>query len=296
MTSGVVLVTGANGFIGRHLVRSMLDAGCRVVVGLRRAAPPGSPLAGLPWIDLGLDQPQLRSALKEHGVTTCAHLAARFVAEHGPGDIADLVAANVGLTAALADAAVAAGTTRFLTMGTVWQHAAGPDYSPVSLYAATKQAAEDVLRHFSVNEGLAVSVLKLPDTYGPGDTRRKALDLLLDAAWTGSNLDMSPGEQLLDLVHVQDVVGAISTVLCAPAEQAPGTWVLSSGAPLTLCALAGRVATVTGRPVNVTWGARPYRRVEAFRPWDAGPVLPGWTPHTPLGDGIAELWQDRRSR
>lgn len=218
------------------------------------------------------------------------------MAEHDAGDVGDLVASNIGLTAALADAAVAAGVRHFLTMGTVWQHAAGPDYRPVSLYAATKQAAEDVLRHFSVNEGLPVSVLKLPDTYGPGDTRRKALDLLLDAAWTGSSLGMSPGEQLLDLVHVRDVVGAISTVLSAPAEQRPGSWVLSSGEPLTLSALADRVAGVTGRPVPVTWGARPYRRVEAFRPWDAGPVLPGWAPHTHLDDGIAELWQDRSSR
>lgn len=296
MTSGVLLVTGANGFIGRHLVRSMLDAGRHVVVGLRRAAAPGSPLAGVPWIDLGVDQPRLRSALKEHGITSCAHLAARFVAEHDAGDVADLVASNVGLTAALADAAAAAGATQFLAMGTVWQNAAGPGYRPVSLYAATKQAAEDVLQHFLFNEELPVSVLKLPDTYGPGDTRRKALDLLLDAARTGSSLDMSPGEQLLDLVHVRDVVGAINTVLSTPAEQAPGTWVLSSGKPLTLSALADRVATVTGRPVHVTWGARPYRRVEAFRPWDAGPLLPGWTPRMSLDDGIAELWQERTSR
>lgn len=296
MTREVLLVTGADGFIGRHLVRSMLDAGCQVVLGRRRPATPDSSLARLPWIDLRVDQPRLRSALMEHGITSCVHLAARFVAEHDAGDVDDLVASNVGLTAALADAASAAGARNFLTMGTVWQHAAGPDYRPVSLYAATKQAAEDVLRHFSVNEGLAVSVLKLPDTYGPGDTRRKALDLLLDAAWTGDSLGMSPGGQLLDLVHVHDVVRAIRIVLSPPAEQEPGTWVLGSGAPLTLSALAARVAAVTGRPVHVTWGARPYRRVEAFTAWEAGRLLPGWTPQTSLDDGIAQLWQERSSR
>lgn len=65
MTYGILLVTGANGFIGRHLVRSMLEAGSEVVVGLRRPATHEEPLAGLPWIDLRVDQPQLRWALKE---------------------------------------------------------------------------------------------------------------------------------------------------------------------------------------------------------------------------------------
>lgn len=284
---GAVLVTGGTGFLAGYLIPELLRAGRRVVLGTRRPVDAGD----LPRINLGTDPTQLQRALAEHEVVDCVHLAARFVAEHAAGDVSELVASNVGLTAKLADALTGTPGTRLLTAGTVWQHAGGPAYRPVSLYAATKQAAQDVLEHYAVNAGLDVRVLKLPDTYGPGDKRRKALDLLLDAARSGEPLGMSPGEQLLDLVHARDVAqGLIRSLDAEPAEMTQ-SWALTSGRPLTLRALADRVVAVTGRPVPVRWGARPYRTVEAFEPWQAGQAPPGWTPTTTLDDGIAELWR-----
>jgi nucleoside-diphosphate-sugar epimerase len=284
---GAVLVTGATGFLAGHLVPELARSGRRVVLGARR------PVRGsrLPWVDITARPEQLRAGLAVHDVVDCVHLAARFVAEHAPEDVAELVASNIGLSARIADALAASQGARMVTAGTVWQHADGPAYRPVSLYAATKQASQDVLEHYAVNAGVDVRVLKLPDTYGPGDTRRKALDLLLETARSGEPLGMSPGEQLLDLVHARDVARGL---LCSlEAEPMPQTrsWALTSGRPLTLRALAARVASVTGRPVPVQWGVRPYRAVEAFAPWQAGKAPPGWAPTTTLEDGIAEMWR-----
>lgn len=288
-------MTGATGFVGRTLVPRLLQSGYEVVVATRCDQLEGdgnTDLPDLPVLDIRVDQATLRRRVRDSRIDSCVHLAARFVAEHTDADVQDLVASNIGLTASLADAAASGGVGRFLTLGTVWQHAVGPGYRPVSLYAATKQAAEDVLQHFAHNEGLPVTALKLPDTYGPRDTRGKAVDLLLNAARTGEVLRMSPGEQLLDLVHVDDVVAAVLLALEADVTKPFSSWALSSSQPLTLRELTVLVARLTGRNVAVRWGARPYRKIEAFAPWQAGPLMPGWSPTVSLEDGISALWQE----
>lgn len=283
-----LLVSGASGFIGGHLVRRLLSEGRRVTALLRSPAEADLPDAvdRLAW---PTDQAHLRDLVAGCGAEACLHLAAHFVAEHGPGDVVPLVESNIARTAALGDACAAAGLRRLVFTGTVWQNASGPDYDPVSLYAATKQAAQDLLLHFS-RSGLPVVVLRIPDTYGPGDTRRKVLDLLVDAAATGETLSMSGGEQIVDLVHVDDVVEALVQVLDNPDLQPWEEFALSSGRPVTLRELAAVVGEALGAAVPVSWGERPYRRREAFQPWEAGPPVPDWSPAVRLEDGVRSLW------
>lgn len=286
-----VLVTGGTGFIGRRLTSRLLHDGHRVVAlvraGRERALPPDAEPLVLPS-----NQMELRRAVEAAEVMTCAHLAAYFVVEPAAADVAALVQANVALTAAVADACAAANVERLVFTGTVWQNASGPAYEPMSLYAATKQAACDVLTHFAKNTALAVDVLKLADTYGPGDTRRKALNVLLDAASSGDPLGMSPGEQILDLVHVDDVVEALVLLLGTSRADAEacGDWALGSGRPLPLREVAAMVGQVTGRRLEISWGERPYRLREQFSPWRAGSPPPTWHPRVTLEDGIAALW------
>jgi hypothetical protein len=47
-------------------------------------------------------------------------------------------------------------------------------------------------------------------------------------------------------------------------------------------------ARVTGRPIEVVWGGRPYRDREVMVPW-TGPRLPGWRPRIALADGLRTL-------
>ena len=93
-----------------------------------------------------------------------------------------------------------------MNTGSYSQHYGGRAYSPVSLYAATKQAFQDILQFYCEVRGLRAVTLELPDTYGPDDKRPKLFSLLDRVARSGETLQMSPGEQLLDLLHVDDVV------------------------------------------------------------------------------------------
>src|SRR6476619_3912220 len=139
----------------------------------------------------------------------CFHLATAFRGVHVADDIEPMVTANVGFGTALAEAVSQAGDCVFVNTGTVWQHFDARPYSPVSLYAAMKQAFTDVLRFYEEVASLPVVTLELTDTYGPGDPRPKLLPILVRAAREGTELQMTDGTQLIDLLHVDDAVRAL---------------------------------------------------------------------------------------
>lgn len=282
------LVSGGTGFIGRHLVRRLLAAGETVHLLCR----PDSVMPDLPGpvtVHRISDPDALPALLRQVRPRTCFHLATRYQHGHQPGDVAPLLETNVVFGTALADAAVRADCPVFVNAGTASQLDRDGRYAPASLYAASKQAFEDMLTYFARHRGMACRSALMFDTFGPADTRGKILSQLLEAARSGAALDASPGGQEIDLLHVED---AVDGLLAAAATDEAGArrYALSSGRPLTLRALGALIETAAGRPLNVAWGARPYRDGEVMQTWKDGTPPPGWQPCRRLEDFLrAEL-------
>ena len=282
--SNRALVTGATGFVGGHLVRRLVAEG-RPIDALVRRADAVMP-TGVTAHTIPADVDDLIALVADLRPDVCFHLATAFRGVHVPADIAPMVEANIAFGTALAEAVTRAGGCTFVNTGTVWQHYDAASYSPVSLYAATKQGFTDVLRFYQEVEGLPVVTLELTDTYGPGDPRPKLLPILVRAARTGTHLDLTDGSQLIDLLHVEDAVGA----LLATAAGEPGaTYGASSGEAISLRDLVARFEAATGLTVDARWGVRPSRPREMLRPWMVSGPPPGWTPHVLLEDGMREV-------
>ena len=285
------LLTGATGFIGGHFAARVIGDGWSVAAIMR----PGSDTTRLPVEVEAIEHcgsvEALTQAIKAFAPDLALHLASLYVAEHQPAQIAPLITSNVRFVAELAEALTAAGITRLVNTGTAWQHLGTSDYRPVNLYAATKQAAEDVLRYYHDARGLSVVTLKLFDSYGPGDTRRKLVQLLVDSALSGETLAMSPGEQQVDLSHVHDIVDAMlvagERMLVTDVPEWESFFV--GGRRMTVRALADVVGQALGRPLAPAFGARPYRTREVMQPCPAVPLLPGWQPRIDLAAGIRQL-------
>jgi nucleoside-diphosphate-sugar epimerase len=280
------LVTGASGFVGPHLVRRLLADGWEVGVVARSSS-------GLPH-DVGqrcrvvpsdVDQQAFLADVQGFAPDVCFHLATHFVGVHGPADVDPLIDANLRLGTRLADALSTLPDVAFVNVGTVWQHHDGRAYGPTSLYAATKQAFVDVLQFFAECTPLRVVTVELSDTYGPDDHRVKLLQLLVRAHRTGEPLLLSPGEQLVDLVHVADVVDALIRAVPLAGAQAPCYAV--GGEPMAVRDYVALVGELLGAAVPVEWGARPYRPREMMRPWRHFPRLPGWQPAIGLREGLS---------
>lgn len=282
-------MTGATGFIGTHLVRRLLRDGWSVHALSR---PPLDRLpAGVVPLPIPDDPDALVRSVGTVAPSACFHLATRFQAGHEPADVPLLVDANVAFGAQLAEAVARTTRCAFVNVGTAWQRFEGREASPTSLYAATKQAFEDILRFYAEVEDVPVASVQLFDTYGPGDDRPKLVPALLEATRTGRELEMTAGDQLIELLHVDDAVDALVTVaqLLRGGEVREAVFAARTGAPVTLRELVSLVEEVTGRPLRVRWGARPYRPREMFTIWPSPPAPPGWAPAVSLVDGLRAL-------
>jgi len=280
-------VTGATGFVGGALAARLVSDGWAVDALVR---DPDAPLpSGVTSHVIPKEVDGLIALVTRLAPTHCFHLATAFRGVHAAADIEPMIHANLGFGTALAEAAARVPELRFVNTATVWQHFDAAPYSPVSLYAATKQAFADILVFYAEVEGLAVHTLELMDTYGNGDTRPKLIPFLLRAGAAGMPVEMTDGAQLIDLVHVDDAVSALLATADAPAGHTYGA--RGEGA-ITLRDLIDRFQTATGLALDVRWGARPARPREMLRPWMTAPAPPGWNPAVALHDGLRALVAD----
>lgn len=295
-----LLVTGATGFIGRHLCARLLREGAEVHAVIRpatnRARLAGDRIACV--VDDGSVK-NLAEYCRGRGFDGVLHLAAFFTAEHQSEQVRDLVEANVLFGTRVLEAVVAAGVPRFIATGTAWQHFQGRAYSPVNLYAASKQAFADLARYYCETSPIHFTTLILSDTYGPGDERPKLLNHWDRISRTGEMLDLSPGEQRLDLLHVDDVVEAYWRLLQAAAgdrerRYAGESFAAHAEETVTLRELAALFTRATGRALNVRWGGKPYRAREIMVPWAEGLSVPGWKCRIGLEEGLRRTYGTER--
>lgn len=267
-----ILVTGAAGFVGQHLLPYLEKQGHEVYA-LVRPSTDGSKVYTNHLYVFEDDIEHLASYLLENHVDGIIHLASLYIAEHKPADIKNIVTSNVYLGTAVMEAAVKAGVKWFLNTGTIWQNYNVEPYSdtycPVNLYAAGKQAFMDMAKYYTEVSDIRFCTLKLCDTYGANDTRRKIFALFEQIAKTGECLKMSPGEQKLDIVHIDNVVRDFEALAekLDNGEQLREEYVVSSGRQKSLKEIAKQYEINHQVTLNIEWGGRPYRKREVMVPY-----------------------------
>ncbi len=285
-----ILVTGASGFIGSALCRSLAASGGHTVVPLLREGSRGQFPIGVPEpIVYTGDIARLTTDLSGRGIDGIVHLASLFLAQHTPEDITPLIESNLLLGTHLIEAAAGGGARWFINTSSFWQHYGNRGYSPVALYAATKQAYEDILQYYRETAPVRIVTLELFDTYGPGDTRPKLFRLLKNLIGSPVPLAMSPGEQLMNLLYIDDVVDAYRLLIDRLGEGTPleSKYCASAAELPSLRQVAALFSEIVGQELKIEWGGRPYRDREFMNPAPVYPPVPGWRQRYSLRDGIS---------
>lgn len=285
-----VLLSGASGFLGRVVVRHLRASGDRVACLRREHTAERGPAAAPEYVYDGTTESVLAAATA-FAPDAVLHLAAHYAAVHSPEDLAPLCSANLLYGMQMIEAARASGARRFVAAGTTWQARSAEDPLPVNLYAATKQAFEGIAAYYAQAYGLSTVMLRLCDSYGPGDTRGKLVAVLQRLAACGGRLEMSPGHQKIALLHCEDAAAAIVAALDHAATLPAGQSVTCTAQPTqmpTLRELVALIEMICGRPLDIGWGARDYRPREPMEPCPGTP-LPGWSPRIPLPAGLRAL-------
>ncbi|KML36104.1 NAD-dependent epimerase/dehydratase family protein [Cytobacillus firmus] len=295
------LVTGATGFIGSHLSKRLVKDGWIVHVLVREHSnicPLKNSGDSINFHYYNGSMATMTEILKTAKPDVVFHLASMFIAQHTSAQIDSLIQSNITFGVQLAEAMVLNGIYCLINTGTSWQHFEDKDYSPVCLYAATKQAFESLLTYYSESSKLKVINLKLFDSYGPEDYRPKLFSLLRKASFDNSPLIMSPGEQLIDLVYIDDIVDAFLKAASRIEGNDEIRWedfAVTSRSPISLKEVVNTYQAVTGKKLSIKWGALPYRKNEVMLPWSKGKLIPGWKPQVSLIEGIKKMEEVQRA-
>ncbi|OIQ92748.1 3 beta-hydroxysteroid dehydrogenase/delta 5--_4-isomerase [mine drainage metagenome] len=233
-----ILVTGANGFVGRSLCAHLTGCGHAVRPALRETVG-----------DIGPDT-EWGPALE--GMEAVVHLAARV---HSPGSPdSEYQRVNVEGTRRLAQAMAARGGMRLVFASTIKvngeQTAPGRPFrpddrpAPEDAYGRSKWQAEQILCGLSAQKGLGVTVLRPPLLYGPGV--KGNLLSLMKAIRAGLPLPLASLNNRRSLLNVENFSHAIRRALEA-SPQGFATYLLSDGEDLSTAQLAAALARALGR-------------------------------------------------
>jgi nucleoside-diphosphate-sugar epimerase len=277
------LVTGAGGFVGRHLVA--------------RLRADGWDVAALTRTDVDLADPVA---------------AATAVRAADPEIVFSLAAGRAKATAAERAATVQVNTSPWLVdalpdrcravvrLGSSTEYAAAPGplaedaaLRPRGFFGATKAAGSLLLQAAAAERGVRAAVLRAFQVYGPGDHPTRLVPVVLAAARTGATVPLPPRLSRRDWVWVGDVVDAC--VRAAQDRTLPNGTVLNigTGVQTSTAELVAVAERVTGRPIATSPGAHPGRAWDTAD-WVADPSaarrLLGWEPTVDLAEGLARTW------
>ncbi len=172
-----ILVTGADGFIGRQFCRTLRQAGFAVKAAVRQAA--SSPVPDLEYVTVGDIGPYTDWTEALRGAQRVVHLAGRahILGERSANAMAEYERVNILGTRRLAQMAAAAGIGRFLFLSSVkvnGEESRGRPFvetdppDPGDAYGRSKWQAESALLHLDQHGELPVVIIRAPLVYGPG--------------------------------------------------------------------------------------------------------------------------------
>ena len=299
-----VLVTGASGFIGRHLVPLLAAQGYEVHGVARRVFPP-EPVTdpAVKWHEADLLAPgAARSVARSVRATHLVHLA--WNVTHGRfwsvSDNLDWVAASLELHAGF----VEAGGRRAVFVGSCaeydWRHdlldEATTPCQPATLYGTAKHALHLLLRAAAPQSKLSLAWARLFFLYGPHEPLARVVPYVMASILRNQPALCGDGRAERDFMNVADVAGALAATLNSDYE---GPVNIASGKCVPLREVIETAATCLGRPDLVRFGARATPPGEPPRLAAATAILNGrvgFRPVIGLRDGLAAtalFWREQ---
>ena len=267
-----VLVTGATGFVGRHLVAALLARGCAV----RAVARNVETAASMPWINnvefvaADIHAADLDIAALTDGIDVLAHLAwpglpnyrALFHFEH-----------NLMADYRFIKGAVEAGVKQVLVTGTCFEYGmqSGPlgesvEPQPSNPYGLAKHTLHLFLQNLQQEKPFTLQWARLFYLHGEGQNPNSllaALDRAIDAGEASFN--MSGGEQLRDFLPIASAADYLAAILHQ--RDFNGVINCASGQPVSVRALVEQRLRERGAALKLNLGHYPYPSHEPMAFW-----------------------------
>jgi nucleoside-diphosphate-sugar epimerase len=290
-------IAGITGYVGGAL-RHALVADGRRVYGCGRPSPTGiveiRDFSNSEQLVGSFELMDLGEIFHELEITQVINLAASVRKDDSGPALQELLKANVEFTSMLAHAATTNECTKLVQISTYSTSVDGKSYTPQTLYAATKKAAEDIAIYFSYVRGLDLKILNFYDIYGPKQPHVRLINALGHALLDSLNIEISEGTQEFSPLYIDDAVNAIihAMTLESKTTTSYGHWSVHGPEVMLVRDVPNRIANALG----LTWGlnqvalTKPVREFEIARFIPRQASLPGWQAVTKFEMGIRETF------
>jgi nucleoside-diphosphate-sugar epimerase len=261
-----VLIAGSSGFIGQELTAQLIAAGHSVLeVGRSKMVHSKNEFIDSELMDF---ERKILDAQPDYAIDLVTEFNLNPKSEEFPRFINSMLAFHIKLARALEPL-----HTPLIYVGSFWQRLS----TPPSDYHYFKRLTEDVLRDRTT---LRITAVDFLDTYSFNDPRGKLISTLLTINPEELNLNLSQGEQYLNLLHVSDAAQALVHVV----ENSKSIHADESGFTAAdsefyqLRNVVEMIERTRGVKFKINWGALNYRPGEFFTPPSIQNPIRGWKP------------------
>ena len=288
-----VLVTGASGFIGTHLVERLLQDGHQVCT--FDLTPPQ--LADSEWERKGLLQwsqgditDEGEALLATHGMDVVYHLAQPADINTVKNDPLRVIKDCVVGTALMLDAAQQHKVKRFIYASSTYVYS---DHG--HLYTTTKRCCEGLVKNWHTLYGLPYTILRFGTIYGPGS--RSVVGIFIKKALAGEPLTIhGEGKQSRRFVYIDDIIEGCVKAMRPEAEN--GTYTLVGEEPASIVRIGATIGGILDRELDID--RQPAREDDYVEELPPNTQLElecqqglGWGPKVLIEEGIRRTveWQ-----
>lgn len=299
-----VLITGGTGFVGSHITEALLQAGhrVRVLTSSSSVHPNIQPFVDqleLVRGDFG-NQQRMREYLAE--VAYLVHVAWTTVPKTATENPIYDAQTNLLGGLHLLEAAIEAGVKRVFFISTGGALYGPPQYTPIdeihplapiSAYGASKLAFERYLKVYQQNRGLAYTIFRVANAYGPRQNLTKNQGVI--GIWLQRILQQQPieiwgdGTVVRDYIYVEDVAQLLAQHLMTPL--AATAYNVGSGQGYSLNQILEACQSVSGRSTTVHYlSGRAFDVPINILSTQKIQQALNWSPQTDLNTGIQRTW------
>ncbi len=287
-----VLLTGATGFLGSHLLAALVNEGYQLVI-LKRSTSDTWRIGHLleSVIAYDVDKRPIKTAFEKQKIDVVIHTACHYGRNQDP--MSDIVESNLMFALRVLEAAILFNADTFFNTDTLL-----PKY--LNTYSLSKHQFSEWLKQSS--EKLQCINLKLEHMYGPKDDKTKFVPWLLDQIINSrEEIKLTPGDQKRDFVYIDDVVSAYILLLNKTAMLPKwNKFDVGTNQLVTVKEFIRSLQSVvkTRMGINIekrlNFGAIPYRDGEIMEPVvnNSALIQMGWRPKMTIVDGLKEILKE----
>ena len=279
-----ILITGATGFLGSHLLPTLIKKGYDIIV-LKRSFSNTRRIQDLFYQikSYDIDKVDIKKIFDENEIGGIIHLATDYGRKNN-NDISKIIKANIELPTKLLDLGTKYKVNYFINTHTYADN-------KYNLYSATKSAFTEIARYFIANYQVKFINMRLEYMYGEKDDYSKFVPFAIKSILEGKEIRATKGEQKRDFIYVQDVVDVYLKILDR-LENIGDEMIefeIGTGESVSLKYFVSKIEGKIGKKANIKWGEIPYRKNEIF---DSKADIKkakkylGWSPKYDISNGL----------